>query len=117
MVQVRVSGAFRSAEDLREMPIRTATGAQLRLGDLAEVRMDYVDPPQVKVRHQGQESVALGISMTKGGDIVALGRANTASLRVREQETWQHCNAHVPPLSTAGASGSDVATILLANVH
>ena len=75
MVQVRVSGAFRSAEDLREMPIRTATGAQLRLGDLAEVRMDYVDPPQVKVRHQGQESVALGISMTKGGDIVALGRA------------------------------------------
>ncbi len=75
IVQVRVGGAFGSVDQLKAMPIRTPSGAQLRLSDLAEVKLAYVDPPQVKVRHQGKESIALGISMTKGGDIIALGKA------------------------------------------
>jgi multidrug efflux pump len=29
----------------------------------------------VKVRHQGKEVIALGVSMTKGGDIIALGKS------------------------------------------
>ncbi|WP_245558335.1 efflux RND transporter permease subunit [Caldimonas manganoxidans] len=72
-VQLRVSGPFNSEEELRAFPIR-AGGNTLRLGDIAEVRRGYVDPPQVKVRHQGQEVLALGVSMTKGGDIIRLGR-------------------------------------------
>jgi multidrug efflux pump subunit AcrB len=75
VLQVRVDGAFASVDQLRAMPIRTPSGAQIRLSDLAEVKQAYVDPPQVKVRHQGKESIALGISMSKGGDIVALGKA------------------------------------------
>ena len=74
-VAVRVDGAFQSVEELRAMPIRAANGRQLRLGDLAEIRRDYVDPPQVKVRHNGEDGIALGISMDKGGDIIALGKA------------------------------------------
>ena len=74
-VQVRVGGAFNSVEELRAMPIRAANGTQLRLGDIAEVTRGYADPQQVKVRHNGQDSVALGISMAKGGDIIALGKA------------------------------------------
>jgi multidrug efflux pump subunit AcrB len=34
-----------------------------------------VDPPSVKVRHDGQEVMALGVSMAKGGDIIALGKS------------------------------------------
>ena len=74
-VQVRVAGQFRAIDDLRAMPIRAASGSQLRLGDIAEVRRGYVDPPSVKVRHDGQEVIALGVSMAKGGDIIALGQA------------------------------------------
>ncbi|MFN3436366.1 MAG: efflux RND transporter permease subunit [Acidovorax sp.] len=74
-VQVRVEGQFNAIEDLRAMPIRGPSGAQLRLGDIAEVKRGYVDPATVKVRHQGQEVIALGVSMTKGGDIIALGKA------------------------------------------
>ena len=72
-VQVRVGGQFRTLQDLRQFPIR-AGGNSFRLGDIAEVRRAYVDPPQVKVRHQGQEVIALGISMARGGDIIELGR-------------------------------------------
>ncbi len=75
IVQVRVAGQFEAIEQLRAMPIRGNSGSQLRLGDIAEVKRGYVDPPAVKVRHQGREVIALGVSMAKGGDIIALGKA------------------------------------------
>jgi len=74
-VQVRVGGQFLALDDLRAMPIRGASGAQLRLGDVADVRRGYVDPPVIKVRHDGQDVIALGVSMAKGGDIIALGKS------------------------------------------
>ena len=79
-LQVRVAGQFNSVEELKRFPIRafnTATGvaSSIKLADIAEVRRDYVDPPTTKVRHQGHEVVALGVSMAKGGDIIALGKA------------------------------------------
>ncbi|HSV79146.1 MAG TPA: efflux RND transporter permease subunit [Ramlibacter sp.] len=79
VVQVRVGGQFEAIEQLRAMPIRGPSGSQLRLGDIAEVRRGYVDPPQVKVHHQGKEVVALGVSMAKGGDIIRLGQALKAA--------------------------------------
>ncbi len=77
--QVRVQGQFRAIDELAAMPIRGPSGAQLRLSDIAEIRRGYVDPPSVKVRHQGREVIAIGVSMAKGGDIVALGRALRAA--------------------------------------
>ena len=73
-VVVRVAGQFNSVEQLRAFAIR-AGGATIKLGDIAEIRRGYVDPPQVKVHHQGREVIALGISMAKGGDIIDLGKA------------------------------------------
>ena len=81
VVQVRVGGQFQNLDDLRAMPIRGASGAQLRLSDIALVSRGYVDPPSVKVRHEGQEVIGLGISMAKGGDIIALGHALQASVK------------------------------------
>ena len=75
VVQVRVAGQFQALDDLRAMPIRGASGAQVRLGDIAQVRRGYADPPVVKVRHDGQDVIALGVSMAKGGDIIALGKS------------------------------------------
>ena len=79
-LQVRVAGQFNSVDELKRFPIRainTSTGlaSTIQLGDIAHIRRDTVDPPTVRVRHQGQEVIALGVSMVKGGDIVALGRA------------------------------------------
>jgi len=84
VVQVRVAGQFQAVDDLRAMPIRAGSN-QLRLGDIATIRRDYVDPPTVKVHFQGQEVIALGVSMSKGGDIIALGKALTAATRQIEK--------------------------------
>lgn len=77
VVQVRVAGQFEAIEQLRIMPIRGSSGNQLQLGDIAEIKRGYVDPPSVKVHYQGKEVIALGVSMAKGGDIIALGKSLT----------------------------------------
>ena len=79
-LQVRVGGQFGSIEALAQLPLRVvnpATGAasMTRLGEVATIRRGYSDPPGVKVRFQGREVIALGVSMAKGGDIIALGQA------------------------------------------
>ncbi len=78
-LQVRVMGQFDTIEQLRAMPIRGSTGNQLKLGDIANIVRGYVDPPTVKVRHQGKQVIALGVSMAKGGDIIALGKSLKAA--------------------------------------
>ncbi|MEN9688393.1 MAG: hypothetical protein RI998_390, partial [Pseudomonadota bacterium] len=80
LVQVRVAGQFEAVAQLTNMPIRGVSGQQIRLGDIATVRRDYVDPATVKVRHQGQQVVAVGVSMVKGGDIIALGKSLTTTM-------------------------------------
>ncbi|MDP3611912.1 MAG: efflux RND transporter permease subunit, partial [Rubrivivax sp.] len=90
-LQVRVAGQFNSVDELKRFPIRavnTSTGvaSSLKLGDIADIRRDYVDPPAVRVRHQGQEVIALGVSMAKGGDIIALGQALDATMKQLQAE-------------------------------
>jgi multidrug efflux pump len=82
VVQVRVGGQFQAEEQLRAMPIRGSSGNELRLGDIAVIKRGYIDPPAVKVRHQGKQVIALGVSMAKGGDIIALGKALKAATDV-----------------------------------
>ncbi|MEY8875451.1 MAG: efflux RND transporter permease subunit [Leptothrix sp. (in: b-proteobacteria)] len=86
-LQLRVGGQFNSVDELARMPIRavnpvTGAASAMRLGDIATIRRGYADPPAVTVRHNGESVIALGISMAKGGDIIALGQ----SLRVKADE-------------------------------
>ena len=84
-VQVRIGGQFTTVGELGHFPVRavnpaTGVASSLRLGDIADIRRAYVDPPQVQVRHQGRPVIALGIAMTRGGDIIRLGEALQASV-------------------------------------
>ena len=84
-LQLRVGGQLRSVEELGRLPIRavnpaTGVASQIRLSDIAEIRRATIDPPSVKVRHQGREVIALGVSMAKGGDIIAMGEALRATV-------------------------------------
>jgi multidrug efflux pump len=85
-LQVRIDGPLRSIDELKRFPIRGVNAAngqatQLRLGDIATITRGVVDPPTVKVRHDGAPVIAIGVSMAKGGDIIALGKALQAEVR------------------------------------
>ena len=84
-LQIRVQGQLDDLKALRDFSIRavnpfTGAASQFRLGDIAEIKRDYVDPPSTMVRHQGKQVLALGVSMAKGGDIIAMGQALKAQL-------------------------------------
>jgi multidrug efflux pump len=84
-LQVRVTGGFKTAEQLAELRLR-AGGTTIRLGDFATVRRAYEDPPHDKMRFNGKEVIGLGVSMEKGGNIIVLGEGLEATVaRVRAQ--------------------------------
>ena len=71
-VSVRVSGAFRSEQDIASVNFAIG-GRMLRLSDIAKIHRGYVDPPQPQFRVNGAPAVGLAIAMRDGGDILALG--------------------------------------------
>ncbi len=94
VINIRVSGQFDAVADLKALPIRGAAGtgstAQIKLGDIAQIKRGYTDPISLKVRYAtpmlpasstaqasggGKDVVVLGVSMLKGGDIIALGQS------------------------------------------
>jgi multidrug efflux pump len=73
-VQLRVSGRFESPEQIRDFPIRVGDRT-FRLGDVAEIRRGFNDPPAPRMRFMGEDALGIAVSMRAGGDIIALGEA------------------------------------------
>jgi multidrug efflux pump subunit AcrB len=71
-VEVRISGAFRSLEDIRAVPIE-AGGRSFRLGDIATITKGYEDPPSVLLTHRGQPAVGVAVQMADNANVLALG--------------------------------------------
>lgn len=84
-LQVRVTGAIRTTRELEDLQLR-AGNTTFRLGDFAVVKREYQDPPTDKMRFNGREVIGLGVSMEKGGNIIALGESLDATVtRIRAQ--------------------------------
>jgi multidrug efflux pump subunit AcrB len=74
-VVLEPSGNFKSISDLEKIIIPTSINDEIVfLGDIANVRRGYVDPPASRVRINGEPGVVLGINLKKGGNIVKLGQ-------------------------------------------
>src|SRR4029453_9320681 len=72
-ILVRVSGAFRSEQDILAVNF-VANGRIIRLGDIAHVTRGPADPAQPMFHVNGRDGIGLAIAMRKGGDVLALGR-------------------------------------------
>lgn len=79
LVPIRVTGAFDDLDSVRATPI-SAGGRVLHVGDVAEVKRGYEDPPTYQVRHQGGEAVMLGVVMQDKYNGLALGGELSAKL-------------------------------------
>ncbi|NQD91074.1 efflux RND transporter permease subunit [Pseudomonas sp. CrR25] len=84
-VQLRVSGNFESVEQIRDFPIRVAERT-FRIGEVAEVKRGFNDPPAPRMRFMGEDAIGLAVSMKSGGDILVLGQALEGEF-ARLQET------------------------------
>ncbi len=84
-VPIRVDGQFSSVEQIRDFPIRVGDRT-FRLGDVAEVRRGFSDPPQPRMRFMGEDAIGIGVAMKEGGDILKLGKTLEAEF-ARLQQT------------------------------
>ena len=83
-IQIRLTGQFNNIEELKKLPLRFNNRSFL-LGDIATIQRGYQDPAAPKMRLNGHEVIGLGISMTKGGDIITLGKdLQLASQKLRD---------------------------------
>ena len=78
-LSLRVSGAFRSEQDVANLNFSFG-GRMLRLSDIAKIRRGFADPPQPLFRVNGQPAIGLAIAMREGGDILALGKNITRAV-------------------------------------
>ena len=73
-VFMRLDGAYDDLQKIRDTPI-AAGGRTLRLGDIAEVKRGYEDPPTFLIRHDGEAALVLDVVMQDGWNGLDLGRA------------------------------------------
>jgi multidrug efflux pump subunit AcrB len=78
-MQVSTTGMFRTPEDIADLSIRggpigkTEPVGLVRLGDIAEVRRGYQQPPVALMRMDGHPAIGLAITNQPGVSIVKLG--------------------------------------------
>lgn len=72
-IQIRISGALHSVDDLKSMPLLVGDKT-IRLGDVADVYRGFSEPAQPRMRFMGKNGIGIAVSMRKGGDIIALGK-------------------------------------------
>lgn len=84
-IYLRPSGKFTTVEQIRDLPIRVGTRS-VPLKDIATVKRGYADPAQPQMHFSGVPAIGIGVSMKKGGDIIALGEHLDADIsRIEKQ--------------------------------
>ncbi len=85
-VELKVSGAFADLAAVANTPIAMGDRT-FRIGDVAEVRSGYEDPPTYLARHNGKPALIIGVIMQKrwngtllGEELLAETQAITAEL-------------------------------------
>src|SRR5260370_15995074 len=76
-VYLRLDGAIDGVGTIKEIPV-AAAGRSLKLGDIAEVRRGYEDPPDLVIRNDEGTELILGVVMRPGFNGLDLGKALTA---------------------------------------
>jgi multidrug efflux pump subunit AcrB len=73
-VYIHPSGEIRDTAALAATLLRI-NGRTVRLGDIAQIRRGYVDPPNSLMRYHGHNVLGIGVSMQPGGNVIDLGQA------------------------------------------
>jgi HAE1 family hydrophobic/amphiphilic exporter-1 len=68
-LSVRVTGEFKSLEDIRNMPVTLSTGDVIRLGDIADIKMVNRELSSIS-RTDGRESINISIQKQSGRNTV-----------------------------------------------
>lgn len=78
-IRIDQSSEFESLSDIENVLIKggfseLSTGT-LRLGDIADITMEYQDPAQTLNRYNGVDAVTVAVSITEGSNVISMGES------------------------------------------
>lgn len=81
-----VDGMVHSAEDLGEVMVKNMSGRTFKLGDIADIREEYGDPPRRTFQVNNQSAIGISLSMESGENIIRVG--NRVEKRLAELQAY-----------------------------
>ncbi|MDR9829287.1 efflux RND transporter permease subunit [Vibrio sp. FNV 38] len=89
-IRIAQSGEFKTIEDIENLVIKTGISelgsGLVRLGDVADITMDYQKPALTENRFNGEPAVTLAVSPVSGINVVSLGDTIRGVIDQYEQE-------------------------------
>lgn len=76
---LRTKGRFDQVEDLQNLIITHNNGSYIRLGDVAEIRLDHYEKRSIEVVN-GEESITLSVKREQGSNVIDIKRAMLAEV-------------------------------------
>lgn len=90
--------SFKSIEELSNIIIKgNKSSSQIFLKDIATIKDSYQEPASEVLQYDGHKSIAIGISTTKGGNVVAMGEKIDEKLK--ELESQKPLGIHIGIIS------------------
>ena len=75
-IPIAPTGGITTFDELNYILIkRGAAGQLIHLKDIAKIKREYVDPPEVMMFFNGKPAIGIGISTVEGGNVVKMGQA------------------------------------------
>lgn len=106
-VYLRLDGAVTDLDSVRSIPL-PVPGKTLTVGDVAEVRRGYEDPPAFQIREAGDPALILGVVMHKRYNGLTLGRDLASEVGRLQSEL---------PVGITLTQISDQAAVIQAAIH
>lgn len=72
-IAIHPTGIITSTKAFETLLLSAGGDEQIQLGDVANVRRGYLEPPSRVLRYDGAPAIGLGISTVAGGNVVTMG--------------------------------------------
>ena len=72
-ILIRPTGNFESVADIKALPI-SINGKIFKLGDVADIKREFINPPQSLIRYDGRPALLLALTLHKDADVIATGK-------------------------------------------
>ncbi len=72
-IRIVEDGGYQSLDDIANQLLMSSDGKQYRLGDVAQIEMEYLDPPTSIMRVDSKRAIGVGVSTSADADVVKIG--------------------------------------------
>lgn len=116
-IPINPTGEFRSEQEFGDMLIAGRTEqseSSIFLGDIAEIKRGYKEPPNNFLRYDGKPAIGLAISTVTGGNVVTMGKA--VDKRMSELESMRPIGMELHVISHQSRSVTESINGFLVNL-